>query len=248
MVQKRLFTNEESYEVSSKHPRQMEFSNQLVSFLEFIPDGYTEQPPNIPGESKDSFTDLPTEKGSKTGIPGCLYNVSWDSSSISEEDDESEEPFHLSSSPVYYSPVRPVRTAVRSEETYASLLNCPPRKLVPVGPDFQADVPEWPVQGTKNISDSSYGSEPLTLVHQTSEFDLSGPSEDGIRWLGLVLFQLPDYHRLVTGLEMVEPIAAVGILGLSDVSGNISKKQEKSNGEPLGRKDFRSWGSLIWER
>ena len=49
MVQKRLFTNEESYEVSSKHPRQMEFSNQLVSFLEFIPDGDTEQPPNIPG-------------------------------------------------------------------------------------------------------------------------------------------------------------------------------------------------------
>ncbi|GFZ12138.1 hypothetical protein Acr_23g0005230 [Actinidia rufa] len=176
----------------------MEFSNQLVSFLEFIPDGDTEQPPNIPGESKDSFTDLPTEKGSKTGIPGCLYNVSWDSSSISEEDDEPEEPFHLSSSPVYYSPVRrPVRTVVRTEETYASLLNCPPRKLVPVGPDFQADVPEWPVQGTKNISDSSYGSEPLTLVHQASEFDLSGPSEDGNKVAGTCVIPTPGLPSCV---------------------------------------------------
>ncbi|GFZ07708.1 ELM2 domain-containing protein [Actinidia rufa] len=191
MVQKRPCANEESYEVSSKHPRQMEFSNHLVSFLEFIPDGDAEQPPNTPGEGEGSFTDLPTEKDGKTGIPSCLYSVSWDSSSISKEDDGSEEPFHLSSSPVYYSPVRPVRTVVRCEEIYTSLLNGPPRKLVPVGPDFQADVPEWPVQGTKNIFNSSYGSESLTLFHQASEFDLSGPSEEGNKLAGTCVIPTP---------------------------------------------------------
>lgn len=38
MVQKRLFDEDESNEVSSKHPRQMELNSQLVSSLEFPPE------------------------------------------------------------------------------------------------------------------------------------------------------------------------------------------------------------------
>ena len=49
MVQKRPFGNVESYEVSSKHPRQLEYSNHLVSLLEFVHAKDEAQQPNISG-------------------------------------------------------------------------------------------------------------------------------------------------------------------------------------------------------
>lgn len=52
MVQKRPFDDEELYEISSKHPRQLDHNNHLLSFLEFVPfDDYL-QKPRVPGEEE----------------------------------------------------------------------------------------------------------------------------------------------------------------------------------------------------
>lgn len=42
------------------------------------------------------------------------------------------------------------------EDPYVYLLNCPPRKEVPIGPDYQVEVPEWdPSASWKNLSVSN---------------------------------------------------------------------------------------------
>lgn len=49
MVQKRPFNDDESYEGSSKHHRQLDYTNQLVSFLQFFHAEDKAQPPNTSG-------------------------------------------------------------------------------------------------------------------------------------------------------------------------------------------------------
>ena len=114
-----------------------------------------------------------TRKNSETTIHGSVSNTPRASSSTTEEDYGSQAPFHFLFSPEYYNPDRPRRTFIRSEEIHASLLECRSQKVVPVGPDFQADVPEWGAQGAKNASDGSDGIEPSTTFTRTSELDLN---------------------------------------------------------------------------
>ncbi|GFZ17031.1 ELM2 domain-containing protein [Actinidia rufa] len=168
MVQKRPFGNVESYEVSSKHPRQQEYSNHLVSSREFVRAKDEARQPNISGGV--TFTDddenhtggiiterpMCTQKNSETSIRGSISNTSRASSSTTEEDYGSEAPFHFLFSLEYCNPDRPTRTFICSEEIHA-------QKVVPVGPDFQADVPEW---------GASDGIEPLTTFARASELDL----------------------------------------------------------------------------
>lgn len=52
MVQKRSFDDEELYEISSKHPRQLEHNHHLISFLEFVPFDDPLQKPRVQGEKE----------------------------------------------------------------------------------------------------------------------------------------------------------------------------------------------------
>ncbi|KAL6973428.1 hypothetical protein U1Q18_027610 [Sarracenia purpurea var. burkii] len=176
MVQKRPFAGEEPYDVSSKHPRQLEYSNQLVSFLDFVPAEDTAQPPNLLGEGKGHFA-----KGDEKHAGG------W-----GEDDRPEEAPFHLLFSPEYYNSGWPVRTLVHSEGSYTSLLEGRPRKLVPVGPDFQADVPEWDAHGIKKDYDGSYEPEPLILSQQPSEFHLNDHNDDENKLVGTCVIPMPE--------------------------------------------------------
>ncbi|XP_057514309.1 uncharacterized protein LOC130796044 isoform X1 [Actinidia eriantha] len=203
MVQKRPFGNVESYELSSKHPRQLEYSNNRVSLLEFVCAKDEAQQRNISGEGEGTFTDdrggiiteLPmcTGKDSGTNIHGSNSNTSRANRSMTEEDYGSEAPFHLLFSPEYYNPDRPTRTLVRSEEKNASLLECRPQKVVPVGPDFQADVPEWGAQGAKNASDGSDGIEPSTTFTRTSELDLSDHNDVETKLAEICVIPMPEF-------------------------------------------------------
>ncbi|XP_071716650.1 uncharacterized protein [Rutidosis leptorrhynchoides] len=51
----------------------------------------------------------------------------------------------------------PRRQLVHFDDTYSSLLNCSPRKEVPVGPDHQANVPEFDSESARNyVSNPGY--------------------------------------------------------------------------------------------
>ncbi|XP_052179667.1 uncharacterized protein LOC127792987 isoform X2 [Diospyros lotus] len=186
MVQKRPLSDNESYDTSTKHPRQQECSNQLVSFLGFVPVENKTQLPMISGEGKANCTEsdeklvggiitkLPlSSNDEEISVPGCISNMSWDCSTTSEEEDELEAPFHLLLSPEYYNADRPTRALVQSEDICTSLEEYPPQKIVPIGPGFQADIPTWGAQSAKDASVGSDGSGPSILISQTSGYNLS---------------------------------------------------------------------------
>ncbi|KAK4362281.1 hypothetical protein RND71_017522 [Anisodus tanguticus] len=165
MVQKRPFGEEESYEVSCKQPRH-EPSYQLVSVLELSREsvgveaygsGGDEDNPSriIPDANKkpDShnvaevlFT---SEKETEMGIHGSPSISSWPTSSTSEEDIRPEAPFHILTSPEYYYFDHPFRAAAHHREINSSPLSNP-QKMVPIGPDFQAELPEWCAYSNKD--------------------------------------------------------------------------------------------------
>lgn len=90
---------------------------------------------------------LPSGSGDfETSIPGSISVSSWATSSPSE-DVRSESPIHLPIVPEYFSPDRPIRTLVRHEDIYSILLEHPPRKLVSVGANYQAEIPALDFSG-----------------------------------------------------------------------------------------------------
>ncbi|XP_060204993.1 uncharacterized protein LOC132632883 [Lycium barbarum] len=158
MLQKRPFGEEDLYEVSSKQPRR-EASCQLVSTLELSRESLGVEAYASGGDEDNSSRTIPdankkpdshnvaevlfsSEKETEMGIHGSASNSSWPTSSTSEEDIRPEAPFHILTSPEYYYFDHPFRAAAHHREIYSSLLSNP-QKMVPIGPDFQAELPEW---------------------------------------------------------------------------------------------------------
>lgn len=134
MVQKRQLAGED-YEVSPKHFK-LEHSCELLPSLQFTKDAPLQSDkdegcfftPVIGvdyGFVNGKIIDLPVSarKDVYFTLPGRLSTSSWASSTISEED-KSEAP-----------PETP--------DAYSNLLEHSPVKQVPIGPEYQADIPEW---------------------------------------------------------------------------------------------------------
>ncbi|XP_074322926.1 uncharacterized protein LOC141659894 [Apium graveolens] len=82
---------------------------------------------------------------------GGNSNSSWASSCTSEDDFRfSEAPVHKSVPLENDEPDYPSRTLGRSRDAYARLMDLPPQKLVPIGSDYQADIPEWRSYGSND--------------------------------------------------------------------------------------------------
>ncbi|KAL8230727.1 hypothetical protein R6Q57_000505 [Mikania cordata] len=127
MVQKRQLCEEE-YVVSPKHLK-LEHNCDLVPYLQFTPLKSEDEgcffKPNIGVENgfvSGKFTSyhVCAEKDVDCSLPGRLSTSSWASSTISEEDALS-----------------------RPSDVYSYLLERSPLKQVPIGPEYQAELPEW---------------------------------------------------------------------------------------------------------
>lgn len=117
MVQKRQLTEEE-YDVSPKHLK-LEHSCELVPYLQFTKEDapLLSDKPII--EFDYGFLSNKIEKDDENTLPGRLSTSSLASSTTSEEED------------------------LKSENTYSYLLRHPPLKEVPIGPQYQAQIPKW---------------------------------------------------------------------------------------------------------
>ncbi|KAL5746759.1 hypothetical protein ACOSQ2_024056 [Xanthoceras sorbifolium] len=201
MVEKRPFDGDEIFEVSSKHPRQVEHSNQLFSSSELV---FPEDDPHIShtsgeaafiqsntGSDKKLASGKFTEQGSvgdvETSGPGCISNSSWPISSTSEEDSRSEAPIHVPYFSEYYNTERPSRTMAHCADIYSLLLDHPPRKLVPIGPNHQADIPAWSSQSSKKTSNHVGTSEIIVLGSENIVGD-----EDETLLMGYCVIPMPD--------------------------------------------------------
>ncbi|KAK4350336.1 hypothetical protein RND71_029649 [Anisodus tanguticus] len=166
MVHKRPFGEEELYEVSSKQPRH-EPSYQLVSVLELSRESvgveayasgcYEDNPSRIIPDSNKKHDShnvaevlFSSEKETEMGIHGSASNSSWPTSSTSEEDIRPEAPSHILTSPEYYYFDHPFRAAAHHREINSSPLSNPQKMVVPIGPDFQAELPEWGAYSNKD--------------------------------------------------------------------------------------------------
>ncbi|XP_059299868.1 uncharacterized protein LOC132052374 [Lycium ferocissimum] len=209
MEQKRPYGEEELYEVSSKQPRHVEPSSQLVSSLEFpcesvAPKSYTSggdeenfskvkaATDKRPDSGNAAEVPVSSEKAVEPSIHGSASNSSWATSSTSEEDIRSEAPFHILTASEYYnSDPPPFRVVINPREVYASLLSNPPRKLVPIGPDFQAELPEWGAWDSKNKSIKESTHESLNLPSQALESDCADHPDEENKLTGTCIIPMP---------------------------------------------------------
>ncbi|KAJ6815467.1 uncharacterized protein M6B38_133195 [Iris pallida] len=74
---------------------------------------------------------------------GSIYSFPWFTGSTRKEDTRLEAPFRLSSFPGYYEDYHRTAGSNQCEETQSPVFDYPPRKLVSVGQNHQADVPVW---------------------------------------------------------------------------------------------------------
>ncbi|KAJ0527587.1 putative SANT/Myb domain, Homeobox-like domain superfamily protein [Helianthus annuus] len=137
MVQKRQLYGEE-YDVSTKHLK-LEHNCDLVPCLQFTKDDAQLQSDKDVGcifkpydEVENGFvsgkfTDHPVcaTKDVDCTLPGRLSTSSWASSTVTEEDALSE------------------AVPPSTPNAYSYLLERPPMKQVSVGPEYQAEIPEW---------------------------------------------------------------------------------------------------------
>uniref|UniRef100_A0A5B7BNV0 Myb-like domain-containing protein n=1 Tax=Davidia involucrata TaxID=16924 RepID=A0A5B7BNV0_DAVIN len=162
MVYKRPF-HDESYEGVSKHPRQQECTAQQSPVMEISSYNNTLPKPdsgeNSFSKSKDEGRiahDLVNEylnganKESGASASGSIPSYLWVNNNAIDEYAESDAAVYLSFFP-YFELDRRVRAFVQSDDIYSNLVDHPPGKLVSVGPDHQADVPEWAPQLKKTF-------------------------------------------------------------------------------------------------
>ncbi|KAJ4961817.1 hypothetical protein NE237_021727 [Protea cynaroides] len=183
MVYKRPFGDEDPYELAFKHPRHMDYSNQLASFVEADPCNDIPQKPQASvgeGEFRKAhgderilhrtITELSTwvDKEFETTAPRSIYSLSWVTSSTNEGDSRSEAAGRVSFSPDLSQPNYAARVMAQSDEIYSSLLDFPPRKPVLIGPDHQVDVPAWGIQGAMKASSYLDASGPISLEQSSS--------------------------------------------------------------------------------
>ena len=121
-------------------------------------------------------------KDFETSALGSISGFLWLNSSTIEED-KSEAAFHLSFFPEYFEADHGVRAVIQHEDIFSSLLDHPPQKLVSIGPEHQALIPEWAPQLLENSLDYS----------DTSGFMNGGKEEE---LMGTIIIPMPDWEPL----------------------------------------------------
>uniref|UniRef100_A0A6N2LEI0 Myb-like domain-containing protein n=1 Tax=Salix viminalis TaxID=40686 RepID=A0A6N2LEI0_SALVM len=151
MIQKRAFADDNSYEVARKYPRKMEHIDQLAPTF---PLDNAHQKHLVSGDhsfgehqdvgrsASDSVTEISngTSKEFETGDNGCFPQFLWISNGFLEDD-------NLSYFPEYFDHGHQLRALLEPDEACSSL-DYPLRKSVSIGPEHQANVPEWGSQGS----------------------------------------------------------------------------------------------------
>ncbi|KAG6429772.1 hypothetical protein SASPL_107825 [Salvia splendens] len=165
---KRPLEEENLPELSFEQPKQHDSNKKPTLATEDFPSRPTFPIVNSPGEAKSKLSEIDSDGMPESGgigtlivdkeldasIPFSLATTTSSSSSRGEhfEDHDFARYYNV---PGVIDLTLPRLPPEQHEDPYVYLLNCPPRKEVPVGPDHQAEVPEWdPSASGKNFSGS----------------------------------------------------------------------------------------------
>ncbi|XVF16722.1 hypothetical protein REPUB_Repub10bG0056700 [Reevesia pubescens] len=203
MIHKRPYIDD-SHEVACKHPRQWEETSHFASVVNGVhPNSALQNTQISEGKWEDIYTkcqdegrfaedqcnkDLSeTNKEYESSASGCVPHFWWVNSNGMDADSESEVAVHLPLFPEYFASEHQIRAFLHSDEIYSSLLS--PRKLVSIGPEYQADIPEWSQQDMKSSLDC------LSHPHFALKSSCGGLIVDddyGKKMMGSCVIAMPD--------------------------------------------------------
>lgn len=207
MIHKRTFHDEDCFEFPCKHPKQWECTNYLAPMVHMSPpaDGH-QKPQTSDGDGEQNINRCRdqgrllfgpvaevsngTEKEFEIGSD-CISPLFWANGLFAEGDANSEE-VYLSLFPEYFATEHQIRTFLQSDEIYSSHLDHPPVKSVSIGPEYQADVPEWCLQGSKNSLAHLDGSDHQVRLERLSGSCLVVDDVQGEKLLGTCVVSMPD--------------------------------------------------------
>lgn len=141
----------------------------------------------------DLVTEVSNErKVLETSVSGSIPKILWVNESIIGADVRSETAAHFSFFPDFFQSGDQLKALYQSEEIYLSLLNGPSRKLVSVGPEHQAFVPEWGVQQLKNSPDNLEEPNPRLAISYASNGGLLVDDVNEEMMMGTCVIPMPD--------------------------------------------------------
>ncbi|CAI9111907.1 OLC1v1012249C1 [Oldenlandia corymbosa var. corymbosa] len=240
MLQKRAL-EEEVYNVYTKQPRHLEPSDEGISVLEFssLHTSKTE----CDGKPDGGFLSQVQACDKTEGFTPCsISNFSVIVSTTSEEDF----PSSLVPSPGHCDFEFPATTIIHSREVYSYLFENPPQKLVPVGRDFQAELPTWVGRG-RTISSSALTetSEMLNIVSESINSNSGDHLTDGDKFIGSCIIPMPDTPMCVDAENMVGagriPCSCDDLGSIRCVRQHVSESTNEIR-ECLGEEAFRNLG------
>ncbi|KAL5582198.1 hypothetical protein UlMin_014640 [Ulmus minor] len=187
MINKRPVGGEDSYEVACKLPRKIDCASELAPAVDIVPsENASRGSLTLDGEG-DSNVNKSRDEGrfssdsfdsSKETYEGPDNGVLWDNSSLIEADVRSETVSHLSFFPEFFEYGYHLKAVLQPDDIPASPVNSLPQKLVTIGPEHQAYVPEWDQQGsnssdhlavTNSLVEASHASGPGVTVDASEE-------------------------------------------------------------------------------
>ncbi|XP_074283669.1 uncharacterized protein LOC141608206 [Silene latifolia] len=241
MAQKRPFNEEVVDEVSSKHPRQDGPGDEIMSHNDGISEDANVVKLHDSGEScigkgeveyhgdceNANCPDILREgvEETESDAPRCAPFSHWSTSNTSVDDDTPEEMFNIPFYSGYYNFDRPVRLA-SDDDVYRCLLDYPPRKQVPIGPEHQADIPSL----GKNTSNGDLNGTCVMLNLETSSsahgisksgygrIDCICPDRGSVRCVRVHIAEARDKLRRVLGED------AFTELGFNDMGEVVADK------------------------
>lgn len=201
MVQKRHFNNEKDFEVPSKHPRQLDNADELVSFSEIVFPHCISKKHHSSGDDESIRSDVHVDekltssiiiqhpestKDVETSNPASISFSSWYIANNYKEDSGLEPHFHAPFFSEYFNREHPEKTLAPCQDIYSLLLDSPPRKPVPVGENHQADVPawgSWTAESTDHIATSE----------AVWDAEVACTEEDVNMLMGTCIIPMPDF-------------------------------------------------------
>ncbi|XVE68273.1 hypothetical protein DITRI_Ditri09bG0054300 [Diplodiscus trichospermus] len=210
MIHKRPYIDD-SQEVPRKHPRQWEDASHFASVVDDVYANSACQNPQISefqfeeGKWEDIYTkcqdegrftegqcnNVPngTDKEYESSASGCIPHFWWVNSNGIDADTEAEVAVHLPLFPEFFASGHQIRAFLHSDEIYSSLLS--PRKHVSVGPEHQADIPEWSQQDMRSSSDGLDTSDPQVLPKSSCANHIVD-DDYGKKMIGTCVIPMPD--------------------------------------------------------
>ncbi|CAH9099445.1 unnamed protein product [Cuscuta epithymum] len=242
MTNKRPFDDEVVYEGNPKHHRQDKHSADITSCNESYSKG------GLCEKNYGLGRELAGEANmGKSDVTRSVSLSHWTTSSCTSDEDElPEDTFQSPFFPGYFTFGCSARPAINPDDSYNCLLDYPPRKQVPVGPDHQAVIPCWNPQETY---EGELGGIPVLPNPETDEKVMNGwtkctcPDEGSIRCVRQHVAEARDKLRRTFGPAT---FTELGFDEMGEVVADKWSKEEEELFDEIVYSNPASMGKNFW--